>query len=142
MQCDAIGYGIEGEQLALAVKNGLRVMEVPVSINYRGLTRTSKKSPLLHGGDLILTLFRLVVEERPLKYLGIPGIGLTFIGMILGMYLLWMFNLTRFFSLSIALIAAGASILGILLVIAAITLQALKRINEKLSKIEQKRIEF
>ncbi|NIQ06946.1 MAG: glycosyltransferase family 2 protein, partial [Candidatus Korarchaeota archaeon] len=28
IQCDAKGYGIEGEQLVLAAKNGLRVMEV------------------------------------------------------------------------------------------------------------------
>ena len=30
----------------------------------------------------------LVIEERPLKYLGLPRIGLTSLGMILTMYLL------------------------------------------------------
>ena len=138
IQCDAKGYGIEGEQLVLAAKNGLRVMEVPISVKYNGLGETSKKSPLSHGADLVSTLFRLVVEERPLKYLGLPGIGLTCMGMILGMYLLWMFNITRYFSIPVAISAVGTLILGVLLVIAAITLHGLKRINEKLNRFNEK----
>lgn len=133
MQCDAKGYGIEGEQLALAAKNGLRVMEVPISVKYKGTTKNSKKSPLLHGADLIFTLFRLVVEGRPLLYLGLPGMGLIGIGMMLGLYLLWMFNTSRYFSMPVAILTVGASMAGMLLVIAAITFQGLKRISEKLT---------
>jgi len=133
MQCNAKGYGIEGEQLVLAAGNGLRVMEVPISVNYKGSARNSKKSPLLHGADLISTLFRLVAEGRPLMYLGLPGIGLTCVGAMLGLYLLWMFNTTRYFSIPVAILTVGASMAGILLVIAAITLHGLKRINEKLA---------
>ena len=133
MQCDAKGYGIEGEQLALAAKNGLRVMEVPISVKYKGTTKNSKKSPLLHGADLIFTLFRLVVEGRPLLYLGLPGMGFIGIGMMLGLYLLWMFNTSRYFSMPVAILTVGASMAGMLLVIAAITFQGLKRISEKLT---------
>ena len=139
MQCDAGGYGIEGEQLALAAKNGLRVIEVPVSVNYSGLVETSKKSPLLHGIDLISTLLRLVVEERPLKYLGLPGIGLTLIGMMLGMYLLWMFNITRYFSILVTMLTMGTLIAGLLFVIAAFTLHGLKRIHEKLKRFNEEK---
>lgn len=138
IQCDAKGYGIEGEQLVLAARNGLKVIEVPVSINYNGLAKTSKKSPLLHGLDLMSTLFRLVVEERPLKYLGLPGIGLTSIGLMLAVYLLWMFNMTQYFSLPLALLTVGALIVGVFLVVAAITLRGLKRINEKLNRFNER----
>jgi len=134
IQSDAKGFGIEGEQLVLAAKNGLRVMEVPIDVKYNCLAGNSKKSPLLHGADLISTLFRLVAEERPLMYLGVPGIGLTCIGMMLGMYLLWTFNITRYFSIPVAMLTVGTLIAGLLLVIAAITLHGLKRINEKLTK--------
>jgi glycosyltransferase involved in cell wall biosynthesis len=133
MQCDAKGYGMEGEQLALAAKNGLRVMEVPISVKYNGTVRNSKKSPLLHGADLVFTLFRLVVEGRPLLYLGLPGMGLMGIGMVLGVYLLWMFNTSRYFSIPVAILTVGASMAGMLLVIAAITFHGLKRINAKLT---------
>jgi len=135
MQGDEKGYGIEGEQLVLAAKNGLRVMEVPISVKYNGLGATSKKSALLHGVDLMSTLFRLVAEERPLKYLGLPGIGLTSIGGVLGLYLLWIFSTTRCFSVPLVVLTFGTSIVGLLLVIAAITLRELKRIDERLNKI-------
>ena len=139
MQGDEKGYGIDGEQLVLASKNGIRVMEVPVSVKYNGLGVTSKKSALLHGADLIATLFRLAVEKRPLKYLGLPGIGLTCIGAMLGVYLLWMFYITRYFSIPVAILAVGASILGILMVVSAIIFQGLKRINEKMKQFKEKK---
>lgn len=134
MQCNAKGYGIEGEQLVLAAENGLRVMEVPISVKYKGSARNSKKSPWLHGADLIFTLFRLVAEGRPLMYLGLPGIGLICIGAMSGLYLLWMFNTTRYFSIHVSILTVGSSIAGLLLVIAAITFHGMKRIKEKLTK--------
>jgi glycosyltransferase involved in cell wall biosynthesis len=134
IQGDAKGYGIDSEQMFLASRNGLRVMEVPIDINYRGLVNTSKKSPLFHGIDLMSTLFRLVIEERPLKYLGLPGIGLTSLGTILTMYLLWMFNVTRCFNIPVALSAIMALIAGVSLVVGALILHGLKRIDEKLNR--------
>jgi glycosyltransferase involved in cell wall biosynthesis len=134
IQYDAKGYGIEGEQSVLAAKNGLKVMEVPISVNYKGSRRNSKKSPLLHGADLISTLFRLVAEGRPLMYLGLPGIGFICLGMVLGLYLLWMFNITRYFSIPVAVLTVGFSIAGLLLVTAAIILHGLNRIKEKIDK--------
>ena len=115
MQYDAKGYGVEGEQMMLAAKNGLRVMEVPISVKYNGTARNSKKSPLLHGADLIFTLFRSVARERPLMYLGLPSIGLIGAGLMLGLYLLWMFNTSRYFSIPVAILTVGASTAGLLL---------------------------
>jgi len=132
VHCDAKGYGIESEQLVKASRNGLRVMEVPVNINYNGLAKTSKKSPLLHGADLLSTLVRLIVEERPLMYLGVPGLGFTCVGIALGLYLLWQFNMTRDFSIPIALLTFGAAAAGAFLMTASIILHGLKRIDEHL----------
>lgn len=135
MQYDAQGYGIEGEQLALAAKNGFRVTEVPISVNYKQLTNNSKKSSLLHGAELMSTLLRLITEERPLMYLGLPGIGLTCVGVMMGLYVVWMFNMTRYFSMPVATLTVGSSIGGLLLIIASITLHGLKRIRERIDKV-------
>jgi glycosyltransferase involved in cell wall biosynthesis len=134
---DAEGFGVESEMLALAAKNGIKVVEVPINVRYAGLKNTSKRSPLKHGAELISTLFRLVVEERPLMYLGLPGIGLTCVGAVLGLYLLWMFNITRYFSIPVAVLTAGFSIAGLLLVTAAIILHGLNRIKEKIDKFHR-----
>ena len=122
------GFGIESEQIALAVKKGLRVVEVPVTIRYKGLSKTSKKQSLLHGGEIIAIILRLVVEERPLLCLGVPGCILILIAMALGTYLLLLFNTTRYFSIPIAILALGASLMGITLIIAALMLYGLNRV--------------
>jgi len=137
IQCDAKGYGIEGEQLALAARSGLRVAEVPISVRYNGLKMDSKKSPLLHGADLIFTLLRVVAEERPMRYLGLLGMGMAGLGMMLGMYLLWMFNITRYFNVLVALLTMGALTMGMLLVMTGVILHAMKKTNERLQRFNE-----
>jgi glycosyltransferase involved in cell wall biosynthesis len=137
MSHDTNGYGMDGEHLSLATKSGLRVTEVPVSVNYNGPSPTSKKPPLLHGADLLTSIVKLIVEERPLLYLGVPGVVMTGIGMILGLFLLWTLNETRYFSLPMATFTLGAFVLGFLFIVAAITLHGMKRMSEKLNILKE-----
>ena len=125
----AKGYNIEVEQLALAAKNGLRVVEVPVTVRYKGLRGTSKQNPLRHGSELIGAALRLIVEEKPLLLLGVPGALLTILGILGAIYLLWYFNLTRYFSIPIALITLGSLFIGIMLFVASILLYAINRVK-------------
>ena len=128
------GYGVESEQLSIATKKGIKIKEVPITIKYKGLEKTSKKQPIAHAGEILSLILRLVVEEKPLQYLGIPGMLFVFSGIFLASYLLWLFNTTRYFSIPIALITLGAVVTGITLIIAALTLYALKRVAEKLMR--------
>lgn len=130
-QCEAMGYGIEVEQLAVAVKNGLRILEVPVMVKYKGLARTSKRNPIKHGSELIGAALRLIVEERPLLFLGLPGALLVMLGISTGIYLLWYFNMKMYFSIPMALITLGALFTGTLLSITSIMLYAMIRLRNK-----------
>jgi len=133
-QCKSKGYGIEMEQLALAVKNGLRIVEVPITIRYKGLGKTSKMNPLKHGSELVGAALGLIVEERPLLLLGLPGGILCISGLFTGVYLLWYFNITRYFSIPIAIISLGASLMGVTLITASLLLYGLKKIVTKINK--------
>jgi len=126
------GYGVETEQLMLAKKRGLRIIEVPVMIRYKGLEKTSKKFPFLQAQDIVTTILRLFIEEHPLRYLGIPGVALIILTVISGTYLLLMFNATRYFSIPIALITLAALFTGIMLLITAIILYAMTRLTKKM----------
>ena len=64
MRGKADGYGIETEQLTLAMKNDLRIVEVPVNIRYNGIGKTSKKNPILQGSEMIGTALRLIIDKR------------------------------------------------------------------------------
>lgn len=126
---DANGYGVESEMLALATKNGLRIAEVPVNVTYAQLPKTSKRSPLKHGGELITTILRLVVEERPLLFLGAPGAFLLMIGLISALGLIFLFNATRIFNIPLALISLGSTSCGLILIVSSLILYVLNRLK-------------
>lgn len=132
--CEVDGYGVEMEQLVVAVKNGFRVVEVPVTVKYEGLERTSKRNPVRHGAEIIGTALRLVVEERPLFFLGIPGFLLIVAGLFAGAYLFWYFNMTRYFSVPIALITLGSLFLGAMFLITSLLLYAIRRLKKDIQK--------
>ena len=133
-KCKTDGYGVEMEQLAIAVKNGFRVVEVPITVKYQGLERTSKRNPIRHGAEIIGTILRLIVEERPLFFLGIPGFLLIVAGLSAGTYLFWYFNMTRYFSVPIALITLGSLFLGAILCITSLLLYAIRRLKKEIQK--------
>jgi len=128
------GFGIETEQIALAIKKELKIMEVPITVKYRGLSKTSKKPSFLHGGEIVAIILRLVVEEKPLIYLGVPGCILMLMAVALGAHLLLLFNATRYFSIPIAIITLGASLMGITLIIAALMLYGLNRVIKRIKR--------
>lgn len=129
------GYGVDAEMLSLAKNNGINIAEVPVSVKYKGLKRTSKKMPLTQGGELIANLLRLVMEERPLAYLGLPGAALLFIGIMAAFYMVLSFNSTRMLSLHAMIVTVGATVVGLLLIVTALLLYGLRRISNKIADL-------
>lgn len=133
------GYGVDAEMLSLAKKNGINIVEVAVAVKYKGLKKTSKKTPLVHGGELIVNLLRLVIDESPLKYLGVPGAILLLIGMSAAVYLVLSFNSTRILSLQAMMVTLGSTVAGLLLVVTAFILWGLQRIREKIADLRMYR---
>jgi len=128
---DSSGYGVELEQLAKATENGLKVVEVPATVRYKGLEKTSKKHPLTHGQELILTVLRLIVEERPLVFLGVPGVFSLLTGVLFGLWMLQIYALEGRIVTNIALASMAFVLIGFFMVSTAITLYALIRLLAK-----------
>ena len=70
------GMSASVELLREVGKNGLKVCEVPITCKYANSVgvETSTKNPVTHGASLIMSIVKLVVEDRPLPFLGIPGL--------------------------------------------------------------------
>ncbi len=85
VNAEADGFGVETEQLTLAKKYGLRVLEVPVEILYNGVGKTSKMNPILHGVEIIGTMLRLITEEKPLIFFGLPAFACAVVGFYFGL---------------------------------------------------------
>jgi len=124
------GMGASAEIMLRAKEKGFRVAEVPVETRYQGL-ETSTHNWLMHGASVIMSIVRVVVEERPLVYLGIPGVMFLIIGMFFGLWLLQIYALQREIMTNMALASLAFILIGIFAVFTAITLYAIARSAEK-----------
>lgn len=125
------GFGVEMEHLYIAKNHKLKIVEVPVSIKYEGIAHPSNKNPLLHGYELINTVYRILLVEKPLRFLGLPGIVLAVTGFLIGLEGVYQFYRTQYFSVPIFLIAMGMFLLGIVLFLNAIILHTIAKIKLK-----------
>jgi glycosyltransferase involved in cell wall biosynthesis len=129
------GMGVSLGILRELSSHGLRVAEVPISVSYIG--SKPSKNPVLHFSELIATILRIVLEERPLLYLGVPGAAMLIVSLYFGLFLLNLYFSTRYFSVPIAFISLGSLMLGIILIIAALQLYSIARIRAELRKIRR-----
>jgi glycosyltransferase involved in cell wall biosynthesis len=131
------GYGADAEIIALAAKSGVHIAERPVKIRYQGLKRTSKKAPLSQGGELVKSIVQLMIEDRPLKYLGLPGILFLLFALLLVGYQAMIFNTTQTFSIHVMVAIFGVASVGFTLVVSSLLLYALKMIKERITDLKK-----
>jgi len=127
------GMGASAEVLMKVKDLGLVVTEVPVQVHYQGL-ETSTHNPLKHGLGVISTIIRLVVEERPLVYLGIPGAVLVGIGLLFGLWTLEIYVKAGIVATNIALTSVAFGLVGIFAIFTSVTLYAIQRLVKKMNK--------
>jgi glycosyltransferase involved in cell wall biosynthesis len=121
------GMGVSAEILMKAGEQNLKVAETSIGVKYKGI-KTSTQNPLRHGMNVVAAIFRVIVYERPLDFLGIPGTVLFLAGVFLSIifhyeyYMIYpsIFIPIVFFS-SIALI-----LVGVLLIFTAAVARAQK----------------
>jgi len=77
------GMGMSAEILLKASVSKLKIVEVPRKEMYPENVQTSSQNPLKHGLSVILTIFKLVIETKPLIAFGIPSM-FFFISSIIG----------------------------------------------------------
>lgn len=131
LKYDSAGYGVEVEQLAAIEGAGFRVMEVPITIKYKGLLNTSKHAPYSQGIHILSAIFRIAIERKPLLFFGLGGIVLLAVAMLPAFQMLQIFNETRYFSLPLALVAISFAFIGSMLILMSFIFFALKRIRQR-----------
>jgi glycosyltransferase involved in cell wall biosynthesis len=116
-----MGFAIDSEILYKASALGLRIIEVPISVEY-SVPRPSKRGPVLHALDVLLGMVKHLSMRHPLLFYGLPGVISFLIALVSGLMLIHLFNLTRYFSLPLAMITLGCGILGAILCSTALML--------------------
>ena len=116
-----MGFAVDSEILYKASALGLRIIEVPISVEYK-VPRPSKRGPVFHALDVSLGMIKHLSMRHPLIFYGLPGVISLLIALISGLILIHLFNLTRYFSLPLAVITIGFGIIGAILCSTAIIL--------------------
>jgi glycosyltransferase involved in cell wall biosynthesis len=129
------GMGASVEILLKASKNDLRIVEVPSTCKYNtGEGNTSSEHPVTHGMGVVFSLIRLIVEERPLLFLGIPSLFCLLAGVGFGLWMLQIYTIRQIIETNVALASFSFILIGFFMLSTAITLYAIARISEKFGK--------
>jgi glycosyltransferase involved in cell wall biosynthesis len=128
------GMGASVQILLEASKQNLKITEVPSTCKYEnGNFSTSTENPITHGVGVIMSLVRLIVEERPLTVLGIPGVFFIFGGLGFGVWLLQLYSISRVIETNVALAAIAFTLVGFFMISSGITLYAISRLSTKIT---------
>lgn len=107
------GFEIETEISVEAVRNGHRIMVVPVKYSRRPGTAT-KLSPFHDGVKIVSTIYRLARVNNPMFYFGMMGLFTTLLGLLTGVFVLleWLNNIEHIplTILTVLLIVVGIEI--------------------------------
>lgn len=125
------GMGVSTEVLMNAQKQGLRICEVPITCSYGGDVKTSTHHPVKHGASVVMSIVKLIVEDRPLILMGIPGIVCLMTGVIFGVWMLQIYAVEREIVTNIALASLAFMMIGFFCLSTAITLYAISRLAQR-----------
>jgi len=123
-------------ELLLAVqKSGLKICEVPISCKYADTlgVKTSSENAVRHGIGLLMSVIRLVVEDRPLLFLGVPGMLSIALGIWFGVWMMELYASTHSIVTNVALASIAFILIGFFMVSTAITLYAITRLSKRLN---------
>ena len=125
------GFGADSEILIDASRKKLNITEVPVLVRYNTGEKTSTKDPISHTSEVITSLIESIALRHPLKYLGIPGIILIFVGIGLLIWSITYFNEARSFPIPILVSSIGSTIIGAMLLLMSVVLYGISKIRTK-----------
>jgi hypothetical protein len=126
--------GASVEILMEASKHNLKICEIPASCKYHnGGVGTSTENPVSHGLGVVMSIVRLIVEERPLSILGVPGILCLLAGISFGVWMLQIYAMENRIVTNIALASSAFTLVGLFSVFTAIMLYAITRVAREIS---------
>jgi len=115
---------VDSELLLRAAREGLSFAEVPVTVTYKGLEKTSKYNPIYHSLQIISGVLKFVSIKHPLVFYGLPGVAFVMLGVVFGLRAAEIYTATQgqYFSVGFTLLSAVFIISGLLLLFVAIIL--------------------
>ncbi|MFC1992265.1 glycosyltransferase family 2 protein [Chloroflexota bacterium] len=119
------GMAVSAETIAIAAEKGLKITEVPISIEY---TRDgSTLNPVRHGFNVLGRIIYMISERRPLFFFGIVGSVFMVIGLSHGVRVVNIFTSSGGMAVGTALLSVLFITIGVLSLFTGMILHALAR---------------
>ena len=112
------------EILVRAQEQGLKIEEVSIHVRYDN-EKTSPQNPVRHGVVVLYNIIGMISYRRPLPAFGIPGLILFIIGFAASSSAFAEYYLTTRFPFTLSMMGGICLILGILLIITGLILNAI-----------------
>jgi glycosyltransferase involved in cell wall biosynthesis len=132
------GMGMSAEILLKASVSKLKIVEVPRKEMYPENVQTSSQNPLKHGLSVILTIFKLVIETKPLVAFGIPSVFFFISSIISSVYVVNFYNEVGRLPLGMTVFTVLLISIGFFLLLAAMILYVLTRISYRINFVTKR----
>ncbi|HYS72437.1 MAG TPA: glycosyltransferase family 2 protein [Thermoplasmata archaeon] len=121
--------GASTEILWEADRNGLRIVEVPIEVDYD--RPSSGRGPVRHGLSVIGSMIRYVEMRHALLFFAFPGFCLFTVGVVLGLFVVEGYYRTTQLAVGLALVTVLMVVGGMLLSFTGLILHALINVNQR-----------
>lgn len=117
------GFSVESEMQFLIKQHDLAVREVPIAVNY---DEGPKRNPLAHGFQVLNGILRMIGQNRPLFFFGVPGLLILTIGLLMGIEVVDRFNTYSALAVGRSLIAITLCIMGVFSLFTGVILHTIR----------------
>jgi glycosyltransferase involved in cell wall biosynthesis len=124
-------FSVESEMQFLAKDHNLKVVEVPITIRY---VDKPKRNVVSHGFTVLNGILRLIAHHRPLLYFTVPGGFVLLVGALLGLWVVYNYNLHQQLAVGTSLLAVLLFVIGLLAAFTGILLHTLRLIAQEIKE--------
>jgi glycosyltransferase involved in cell wall biosynthesis len=121
-------FSVESEMQFLASEHNLKIVDVPVTIQYLD---KEKRSPWRQGASVLYGILRLTGQYRPLLYFSMPGVISLLAGLIWGGVVINRYRIYGQLAIGYAMICVLLCLIGISLFSTGITLHSMRALFQE-----------
>jgi glycosyltransferase involved in cell wall biosynthesis len=122
------GMGASTEILLKADEAGLRIGEVPISVDYH--EESSTRNPVAHGLGVVLSTVKHLSIRRPLLFFGLPGVTALVFSVFMWAFTMRNYAASRVFSTNLAVVSLAATFVGLSLLTTSLIIWVISVVRE------------
>lgn len=124
------GMSASTEILMGAKDHGLKIIEVPITVDY-GSSNSSTHNPLFHGLRVLSSVIRFITYSHPLQFYVIPGILLFIIAAVFANHAHNLYSDTRYVSTNTILASIATALIGFISISTGAVIYTLKALTNQ-----------